>query len=178
MPARKHGETSRRRGEHTRTKEYRTWVHIRGRCNSPTNKAYPYYGARGITVSPEWATFTAFLAAVGRAPTAAHTLERIDNDRGYEPGNVRWATRFEQMQNTRHTWRIEAFEQTHGLWEWSRLFGLSPGAIKHRLLVLKWPSEVALLLETKKKSETTASFEARAAEMLRAHAVRDRRGAA
>jgi hypothetical protein len=90
------------------TKEYRAWKHIKGRCLTETDAAYQNYGARGITLAPEWIdNFEAFLAHIGAAPSAEMTVERIDNDRGYEPGNVRWATRHEQARNTRRNVRIE-----------------------------------------------------------------------
>jgi len=97
MPAKSHGQSS----AATRTKEYRVWAHMRGRCLNRNDAAYKYYGARGITVSPKWNTFEAFLADVGKAPTAKHTLDRIDNNGGYEPGNVRWACMSVQNRNTR-----------------------------------------------------------------------------
>lgn len=90
-----------RHGE-ARTKEYRSWTHIKGRCLNPADAAFRNYGGRGITIAPEWVTdFPAFLAHIGRAPHGSLTVERIDNSRGYVPGNVRWATRHEQTRNSR-----------------------------------------------------------------------------
>lgn len=91
----KHGETS-----HTgKSREYKAWISMKARCGNPNGPAYHRYGGRGITVCDEWVDdFAAFLAHVGRCP-AAHTLDRIDNNKGYQPGNVRWATMKEQAQN-------------------------------------------------------------------------------
>lgn len=75
------------------------------RCHSPRNPNYPYYGGRGICVCAEWMSFNAFAEAVGPRPTPRHTLDRVDNGGHYEPGNVRWATRYEQAQNRRTTVR-------------------------------------------------------------------------
>ena len=99
----KHGQASRDRGT---TKEYRAWVSMKHRCTNPNNAAWPRYGGRGITMCEEWVTsFEAFFAHIGPAPTEQHTVDRINNDRGYEPGNVRWATRKEQSNNIRaNTW--------------------------------------------------------------------------
>lgn len=91
-----HGET---RGG-SPTKEYRAWSAMITRCGNPSFVEYHRYGGRGIKVHAAWRNdFTAFLSHVGRAPSKAHSLDRIDNNGHYEPGNVRWATRHEQRTN-------------------------------------------------------------------------------
>lgn len=79
------------------------------RCYNPKNMAYSNYGGRGIEVCARWRhSFVTFFADVGPRPHPKMTLERINNDGDYESGNVRWATRSEQMHNTRltHTERV------------------------------------------------------------------------
>lgn len=84
----------------TGTKEYRAWKAMLGRCYYPNYHAYHRYGGRGITVCDRWrASFEAFFHDVGPAPSPNLSLGRIDNDRGYEPGNVCWQTVAEQNAN-------------------------------------------------------------------------------
>ncbi len=87
-------------GYSNKTKEYRAWIHIKSRCYNPNVSCYVHYGAKGVTLCDEWlGSFPAFLAHIGPAPSAKHSVDRIDNSRGYEPGNVRWATTKEQANN-------------------------------------------------------------------------------
>ncbi len=86
--------------EHTR--EYRAWASMKQRCHNPRTPAYPNYGGRGIEVCQSWRdSFEAFLADVGLRPSPKHSLDRIDNDGNYEPGNVRWANWDQQAANRR-----------------------------------------------------------------------------
>ena len=78
---------------------YRCWSAMKRRCNNPSTVSYPIYGAAGIQVCERWNDFSAFLADMGERPTEAHSLDRIDNAKGYQPGNVRWATQREQQRN-------------------------------------------------------------------------------
>lgn len=75
-----------------------------GRCHNPNRPNYQDYGGRGITVCDRWRTdFAAFLADMGRKPSPQHSLNRLDNDKGYSPDNCRWASPYEQSINRRST---------------------------------------------------------------------------
>ena len=98
--------TIRRIGRHfmaDRVPEYAIWHAMRQRCTNPNNKDYSYYGGRGIQVCKQWDDFAVFLRDVGRRPSNELTLDRINNDGNYAPGNCRWATRREQQLNTRRS---------------------------------------------------------------------------
>lgn len=82
------------------------WRNMLHRCHNKDHRDYSNYGARGITVCDEWRNketgFAAFLNHIGHRPDPSLSLERIHNDKGYQPGNVRWATKSEQQSNRRH----------------------------------------------------------------------------
>jgi hypothetical protein len=81
--------------------EYRAWRGMHTRCKNQNVKEYKYYGGRGIKIDPRWNAFENFLADVGLRPHSGLSLDRINNEGNYEPGNVRWATRSEQRRNRR-----------------------------------------------------------------------------
>jgi hypothetical protein len=91
---------------HKRTAEYHAWHAMQSRCFRKSIHNYKDYGGRGITVHADWlgaGGFARFLAYIGPKPSPKHSLDRIDNNGNYAPGNVRWATPTEQMRNRRNT---------------------------------------------------------------------------
>jgi len=122
--------------------EYRIWINMRRRCSSPRHCQAYLYGGR-VHVCKRWdESFEAFYADMGPRPSARHSLDRIDNEGNYEPGNVRWATPKEQARNTSRTRMLTVGDTTKPLVEWAEELGITPQALEYRLE--KWPPEVAV----------------------------------
>lgn len=117
----------------SKTKLNNIWHRMKQRCHNPNCSDYKYYGARGITVCERWrASFVDFAADLPLRPEGG-TLERIDNNRGYEPGNVKWASRLEQGKNTRKVKIIEANGMRMNQSDWARFHGVDSTAIINRI---------------------------------------------
>jgi len=100
----KHGETGSKKRGLKMTPEYKAWMAIKDRCLNEKDKRWPNYGGRGISVCERWKnSYLDFLADVGRRPAPTLSVDRINNNGNYEPGNIRWATKKEQANNTRRT---------------------------------------------------------------------------
>jgi hypothetical protein len=90
------------------TSEYRSYYGMKGRCGNPNHYEYKRYGGRGIKVCDRWLeSYENFINDIGPKPSPKHSLDRIDVDGNYEPGNVRWATPKEQRINQRRVKQIK-----------------------------------------------------------------------
>ncbi len=107
------------------------------------------YGNRGITVCDEWrgrGGFERFMAHAGHRPTPKHSLDRIDNEGGYEPGNVRWATRKQQQRNMRNNLLLTVDGETKCLSEWAEESPVGENTIYYRRK-RGWSDRDAVFLE-------------------------------
>lgn len=127
-----------------RTLEYKIWDGMRQRCNNPRNAAWSHYGGRGIKICARWESFENFLVDMGKRPGPDYSLDRLDNDSGYEPGNCAWRTAEAQSNNRRGLRLLEFRGETLSLAQWARRQGLSESALRIRLKA-GWPIEAALL---------------------------------
>lgn len=119
----------------SRKRLYKIWLNMRSRCDNPNATNYHRYGGRGIRYSDLFRTFDGFLANIPEGYTDSLELDRIDNDRNYEPGNLRWATRRMQSNNTRRNVvlddPIDGGKMT--LTELAVKYGVRPGRLDWRL---------------------------------------------
>ncbi len=128
------------------TPEYKIWCAMRERCYDRSNKRYPRYGGRGITVCGQWLGsngFVNFLENMGRRPSSSLQLDRIDNDGDYSPDNCRWSTRKEQARNRSNNRLITIGSETKTLIEWSEVTSVKYHTIKARIY-RGWTPETAV----------------------------------
>lgn len=126
----------------THTAEYNSWHSMKQRCKNPTDDCYAQYGGRGIEVCPRWdEDFAMFLSDMGRRPDGM-SLERINNNGHYQPGNCEWATPFKQSRNTSRN-RLYTFNgETMCIADWCIRNGISHATLHHR--IKHWPLSRAL----------------------------------
>lgn len=120
----------------SRVRGYAAWASMIRRCHDATDDKFHLYGERGIHVCDAWrgdAGFATWKRDMGPRPSLKHSVDRIDNDKGYEPGNCRWATQSEQMNNTRVNRRLTVDGKTMTLAQWGRETGLAPTVIHCRI---------------------------------------------
>lgn len=104
------------------TPEFRTWTAMKNRCLNPNADDYSKYGGRGITVCKRWRdSYQAFVTDMGRRPGPQYSIDRIDVDGNYEPGNCRWAKQEQQVNNRRNSLKKDGLPLT----AWCRLNGMN-----------------------------------------------------
>lgn len=136
-------------GQHG-TLTYARWKAMMQRCSAKGSTAGNRYAAAGIVVCDTWKTFDNFLADMGKCPDETKTLDRISNDKGYEPGNCRWATKTEQNLNRSMTVLLTHNGVTQSVTEWAQAVGMPANSL-HKRLYLGWTIERALTQPLKKR---------------------------
>lgn len=127
----------------SKSPEYRSWLGIISRCTCKTNTDWPYYGGRDIRICDRWKAFKNFLADMGTMPKPGSTIERLDNNGNYEPGNCVWASRKVQGRNKRNVPLFEYQGEKKSIAEWAELFKIHPETLRKRVR-RGWPMEQAL----------------------------------
>lgn len=112
---------------------YQTWGNMLQRCTNTANKDYHHYGGRGITVCARWKTFENFLADVGKTWEKGLTLDRKDNELGYNPENCKWSSREEQARNRRNSVNVTLHGKTQCLNAWCIELGISYQTVNSRI---------------------------------------------
>ena len=126
--------------------EFDIWCGMKQRCYDPNCQAYLYYGGQGIKICERWlADFQNFLTDMGSRPSSSHSIERNDVLGDYGPTNCRWATRKEQMRNTRRSvFLTHSNGERRVLAEWAELSGHSPDRLRRRIYRHGWSLERAM----------------------------------
>lgn len=125
-----------------------TWGGMKARCYDQKNRAYRRYGARGITICPQWKDdFLQFFNDMSPTYSPGLTLDRIDNNGPYSPENCRWATRYEQNRNYSRNVMIAHDGKTMCAMDWANLLGINYGTLWDRINVQKIDPSVALTMK-------------------------------
>lgn len=140
------GRTVNRRHGMRHSPLYAVWRGMVVRCEQVGSPQFHRYGGRGITICEAWRSFQNFYNDFGcTRPGPTHSIDRIDNDKGYEPGNVRWATPSIQQNNRSDNRRIEHNGESLTMAQWGRRLGVTKSTIRHRLL-RGWPHDLIVTL--------------------------------
>jgi lambda repressor-like predicted transcriptional regulator len=159
-----HGDTSSK--PVWRAPEYIVWVGMIQRCHNPKGTGYSDYGARGIKVCARWRrSYAHFLEDAGRQPSPKHSIDRINNDGNYEPGNVRWALPAVQARNRRNNHNIEAFGRVRCVTDWATDLGANPATISGRLK-RGWTPEDAVSVAADKHTDQTITLRGKTLSLL------------
>jgi hypothetical protein len=118
-------------------REYNIWAMMKQRCNNPKAANYVNYGAKGLQVCERWAKFAVFLEDMGAAPTLQHTLDRMDNSKGYSPDNCRWADVETQQNNRTNGVHFVHNGEPMSAPQIARAVGMPVARMAHRLKKLK-----------------------------------------
>lgn len=129
---------------HHGTSTWRCWSAMRSRCFNPKASHFERYGGRGVTVCEGWNSFENFLIDMGERPSLAHSIDRIDPNGNYEPGNCRWAEKKEQARNSTAVPLYEFKGRTQSLPAWAEEVGVKANTLRYRIKHAGWSVAKAL----------------------------------
>ena len=127
----------------SKTDEYKIWLEIKKRCFKPYQKFYHHYGGRGITLCLRWRKFSNFLKDMGVRPSKNHSIDRIDNNKGYHPANCKWSTQREQCNNSRRNRIVEFRGRSYTIAQLTRKLRLPYEMVRVRIVDKGWTAERA-----------------------------------
>lgn len=136
-----------------RTPLYSRWFHMMARCYKPRHVSFKNYGGRGIRVCDRWHDPVNFIADMAEGFSPELQLDRINNDGNYEPGNCRWTTTAENIDNRRSTRLVTYDGRTQSLHQWSIELGIPRKLLAKRIDERGWPVERAFTTPVLEKSE-------------------------
>ena len=134
--------------------EYRSWQSMKDRCLNHNHIAYKYYGGRGIKVCERWQSYHAFISDMGNKPNSKHTLERINGNDGYHPGNCIWATVIDQNRNKTNGITIDGVKKCAK--EWCNQFGLKYTTYKYRVYKIGLDRQSAIVMPVRNYKNSRA----------------------
>lgn len=144
-------------GNYSRTPTHRVWLSMIARCESKSCGSYERYGAIGISVCERWrSSYVNFYEDMGEKPGNDYQIDRIKNEKGYEPGNCRWVTKKENARNKRNNHLIEYDGQTRCLAEWCELKNIAAHTIQNRMK-LGWSFAKAIETPAKRINRVSTS---------------------
>jgi len=151
------GDHSRHPPPYRHALTYGSWRGMLWRCHDPRGKNWRLYGSRGVEVCERWTGrggFENFFSDMGPRPSAQHSIDRLDNNKGYEPGNCRWATRIEQRRNQRKSLFLEIDGERVSLAEFCEKTGRDYSVVAGRLKI-GWSQEDAISRPVRQKAKST-----------------------
>jgi hypothetical protein len=125
-----------------RTRTYRIWLNLRDRCNNPNNIRYDRYGGRGIKCCKRWNSYKLFLKDMKECPPGL-SIERRDNNKGYNPKNCYWGNSRQQSRNTSRNIKLTFQGRTQVLGDWADELGIDRVTLQHRIYA-GWSVSLAL----------------------------------
>lgn len=123
---------------------YDVWYAMHRRTSNPDDPGYPNYGGRGISVCGRWSSLENFVTDMGPSYRKGLTIDRVNNDGNYEPGNCRWTTRVVQQRNRTNTVTLTYLGKTLPLAEWADIFEIKYNTLHKRVVAYEWSTEKAL----------------------------------